>query len=177
MDTFPELHTARLRLRKISIDDVPLLIRYANNKKIADYILNIPHPYGEPDAVFRIGYVVQGFKNRSRYVFAIVLKERDELIGEISLHLSDDRRRAQLGYWVGEPFWNTGIATEAVAAILPFGFDILNLLEVQATCHAENRASWKVLEHNGMVQRLATGSILQYSFTGQEYKTRTAGED
>ena len=117
MEAFPQLYTTRLWLRKINIDDVSSLIKYANNKKIADRILNLSYPYQEPHAVFRISYVHQGFKNKTRYVFAIILKETGELIGEISLHLTDSNKVAQLAYWIGEPFWNKGIATEAVSAI------------------------------------------------------------
>lgn len=54
MEIFPELTTNRLKLRKIQVDDVSSLVKYANNKKISDSVLNIPYPYQEPDAVFRI---------------------------------------------------------------------------------------------------------------------------
>ena len=114
MEIFPELNTNRLKLRKIRIEDIPSLVKYANNKKISDNIINIPYPYREPDAAFRISFVVRGFKNKIRYVFAIILKESEELIGEISLHLLDKKNHhGQLAYWLGEPFWNQGITTEA----------------------------------------------------------------
>jgi RimJ/RimL family protein N-acetyltransferase len=166
VNDFPELHTERLKLRKIDIDDIPSLLKYGNNKKIADYILNIPHPYYEPDAVFRISYVVQGFKNKTRYVFAIILKERNEFIGEISLHLDNDRI-ARLGYWVGEPFWGKGIATEAAKAVLKFGFEKLELSKVYATCHVENEASAKVVANSGMVISSTNGGVAQYCITRQ----------
>ncbi len=162
MTDFPELFTNRLKLRKIQAEDIDALVKYANNKKIADNILNKPYPYQEPDAVFRISYVVQGFKSKSRYVFTIVLKELGTLIGEISLHLNSQHTIAEMGYWVGEPFWNKGIATEAVAAVLAFGFDVLKLDTVYATCKEENAASEKVLLKNGMTKHAVTGSVIQY---------------
>ena len=167
MDIFPALHTPRLHLRRIEVEDIPALVRYANNRKISDYIINIPYPYGEPAAVLRISYVVQGFKNKTRYVFAIVLKERRELIGEISLHL-EKNATAQLGYWVGEPFWNQGIATEAIGAVLTFGFEKLGLDLVYATCHEENAASGKVLVKNGMVRHHTNGNVEQYRIDRQQ---------
>ncbi|MBD0378011.1 MAG: GNAT family N-acetyltransferase, partial [Flavisolibacter sp.] len=127
MEVFPELYTKRLTLRKIGLEDVPSLVKYANNKKIADKVLNIPYPYQEPDAVFRISYVHQGFKNKTRYVFAIIYKESEELVEEISLHLDNSKNIAQLAYWIGEPFWGKGIATEACQAILKFGMEKLQL--------------------------------------------------
>ena len=55
MKVFPELNTNKLKLRKIQIEDISSLVKYANNKKIADHIVNIRYPYQEPDAVFSIG--------------------------------------------------------------------------------------------------------------------------
>lgn len=172
MEFFPELNTKRLKLRKIQIEDIPSLVKYANNKKISDHVLNIPYPYQEPDAVFRISYVVQGFKNKARYVFAITLKEGSEFIGEISLHLDMHKPIAQLGYWLGEAFWNKGIGTEAAEAVVKFGFEKLNINLIFATCHVENKASEKVLLNNGMRKDNMNGNVIQYSLTKQEYEGR-----
>lgn len=171
MDYFPVLHTPRLALRKIQVEDIDALILYANNRKISDQVINIPYPYQEPNAVFRISYVVQGFKNKTRYVFAIVLKERAELIGEISLHLDEDKNSAQLGYWVGEPFWNLGIGTEASRAILQFGFEKLQLRFIHATCHVDNKASERVLLKNGLSEHNENGKVKRYVITQGEYET------
>ncbi len=170
MDTFPELHTPRLKLARLTADDIPALVRYANNRKISDQVLNIPHPYDEPDAVFRISYVLQGFKSKARYVFAITLRERAELIGEIGLHLDNGGKIAQLGYWVGEPFWNKGIASESVKAALTFGFGKLGLDLVYATCHIDNPASARVLEKNGMTQRSINGNVAQYVLSKESWE-------
>ncbi len=169
MEVFPVLYTDRLKLRKIEVDDVPLLIKYANNKKISDYVLNIPYPYQEHDAVFRISYVWQGFKNKARYVFAVILKENEEFIGEIGLHMDGNGKLAQLGYWVAEPMWNKGIATEAVNAVLKFGFEKLQMEKIFATCHADNPASGKVLEKNHMEAGQENGNVIQYTITEQAY--------
>lgn len=174
MLVFPELNTSRLKLRKIEVDDIPALVKYANNKKISDYILNIPHPYQEPNAVFRISYVVQGFKAKTRFVFAIILLERAELIGEISLHLDPNNPIAELGYWVGEPFWGQGIATEAIAAVLKFGFGRLDLSLIYATCHVDNPASEKVLANNGMTRHIVEGNVSQYRLTKEGYEEGNA---
>jgi ribosomal-protein-alanine N-acetyltransferase len=172
MEVFPELYTQRLKLRQISVDDISSLVKYANNKKIAGHIINITYPYQEPDAVFRISYVVQGFKKRERYVFAIILLDGEEFIGEISLHLDKQRNIAQLGYWIGEPFWDKGITTEATAAILDFGFKKLNLDTIFAECHIENIASEKVLLKNRMKKLGGSGSVFQYRMEKQEFEKR-----
>lgn len=171
MNQFPILYTSRLRLRKISADDIPALVKYANNPKVSKYVLNIPYPYQEPDAVFRIGYVHQGFKANNRFVFSIALKEEDAFIGEISLHLDIKQPIAQLAYWIGEPFWNQGIVSEAIARVLAFGFDVLQLEKILATCDAENIGSVKVLEKNGFIKTSSAGDVLHYTIQRQRMNT------
>lgn len=148
MDIFPTLYTPRLILRKITIDDIPALLKYANNPKIAERIVNIPYPYEEPTAVFRISFVHQGFKKKIRYVFAIISKEAQELVGEISLHLDQRGAQAELGYWLGEPLWNQGIITEAIEGVVAFGFEKLQLEAIFASCDEDNLGSHRVLEKN-----------------------------
>jgi ribosomal-protein-alanine N-acetyltransferase len=145
------------------------LVKYANNKEISNNVLNIPHPYNEADAVFRISYVHQGFRSKTHYLFAIVLKGTEGLIGEISLH-RDSETIAQLGYWIGQPFWHKGFATEATKAILQFGFEKLNLDIIYAECHVKNKASIKVLLKNGMTVRGVNGNVVQYKLTKQNSK-------
>lgn len=180
MKVFPELNTNRLKLRKIQFGDVPLLLKYANNKIISDNTLTIPFPYQEEDAVLWMNFALQGFKNKERYVFAITLKESEEFIGAIGLHLDNGHNRAELGYWVGEPFWNKGIATEATAEILIFGFEKLNLNKIYATHFVDNKASGKVLLNNGMIKEAELKdhyrknnvyeSVIQYRLIKQEYE-------
>jgi RimJ/RimL family protein N-acetyltransferase len=168
MEVFPELYTKRLKLRRIQIEDAPSLVKYANNKKISGHILNMPYPYQEPQAVFRVSYVVQGFKNKTRYVFYNIIKQ--EFIGEISLHLEGQQGMAQLGYWLGEPFWGKGIATEAAEAVLKFGFEKLNLKLIFATCHVENKGSEKVLLKNDLKKQSVNGNVMLYSLTKEEFE-------
>jgi RimJ/RimL family protein N-acetyltransferase len=180
VQNFPILHSNRLELRKVELSDVPSLIQYANNKKIADQIFNISYPYQEEDAIFRINFVWQGFKNKERYVFAITYKEQQELIGEIGLHLDKANDSAQFGYWIGEPFWGQGIATEATAAILKFGFEVLKLNKIYATHYPENPASAKVMLNNQMIKEAELKehykiegvyrSVHQYRLTRAEYE-------
>lgn len=176
---FPELLTDRLILRQARVSDVPALLKYANNQKISEQIINIPFPYQEEDAVFRLNFVNQGFKNKERYVFAITLKTSAELIGEIGLHLDQMNNSAQFGYWIGEPFWGRGIATEATAALLKFGFETLVLNKIYATHYPENAASGKVMLNNNMVKEAELKAqyrindtykdVIQYRLTREEY--------
>jgi len=182
MKKFPELNTPRLKLRKIHSGDISSLLKYCNNKKISDQIINMPYPFGEEDAIFRMNFVLQGFKNKERYVFAITFREIQKLIGQIGLHLDKDNDSAQLGYWIGEPFWGKGIATEATAAILNFGFKKLNLNKIYATHFPDNKASGKVMLNNKMIKEAELKdhykindtykSVIQYRLTKKEYNAK-----
>ncbi len=151
MKVLPTIETDRLLLTKLRIEDLSSLTKYANNKKIADNVMNIPYPYTEVNASIRLGYVTEGFKERSRFCFAILLKENKELIGEIGLHTRDQKKQiAELGYWIGEPFWNNGYANEAIKSIVRFGLDTADYKTIYATCKKDNIASRKVLTKNKM---------------------------
>lgn len=181
MDQFPELNTSRLILRKHDQEDVADLVKYANNPKISEQIINIPYPYTEKDALARLEFVRKGFSDRQRFVFVINLKGSEELIGEIGLHLDAGTNQAQFGYWVAEPFWGRGIATEAVSAILKFGFEELKLKRIYATHYPENPASGKVMQNNKMKNEgelkdhYKVGetfrNVIMYSLTSEGYKT------
>lgn len=84
------------------------------------------------------------------------------MIGEISLHLDARKPLAQLGYWLGEPFWNKGIITEAIGAVLKFGSDDLKLETIFAICDRANKASLRVLVKNGFEKTGETGDLLHY---------------
>lgn len=169
MLVFPVLRTDRLLLRQLTADDIPALVRYADNRNVSKWVLNIPYPYREPDAVFRIGYVLKGFKEKNRFVFAIILKECDELAGEIGLHLDADPKTAQLGYWLGEPFWGRGLTSEAAKAITAFGFERLGLELIYAICHADNPASAGVLLKSGFTRHHENGAVVQYRLKKEDY--------
>jgi len=164
---FPILYTERLILRQITADDIQSLVKYANNKNISNYVLNIPHPYEEHHAVYRLSYVYQGFKNKTHYAFGIINREPQEFIGEVSLHL-DSNNTAQLAYWVAEPYWNKGIASEAAGALLDFGKSQLPLSRIYAEFEETNTASERVLMRNNMKKKGISSGVVRYEIVFQE---------
>jgi len=152
MDKFPEIKTSRLILGKLSINDIPKIIECASNKKIADTTLNIPHPYEVRDAIFWINNANKGFENKSQFTFGIKIKTNNEFIGGIGLKINNVLNQAELGYWIAEKYWNKGFATEAVEAIIKFGFKELHLNKICASHLEQNPASGIVLIKNGMIK-------------------------
>ena len=152
MEHFPEIKTERLILNQPKWNDVPTIVSYANNLKIVENTRSMPHPYFEEDAISWIHMVNQGFKKKNNYMFAVRLQSDGDFVGGIGLTLDVENNRAELGYWMAEPFWNQGYTTEAVSAMLNFGFDTLGLNKIIAVYLTTNSASGKVMIKNGMIK-------------------------
>ncbi|MDZ7693857.1 MAG: GNAT family N-acetyltransferase [Balneolaceae bacterium] len=90
MDKFPLIETDRIRLRKPRVKDIPRIMEYADNPKVSDMTLNIPHPYQEEDAIFWLNMANKGFEGRLHFIFAICLLQTDEFIGGIGLRFNED---------------------------------------------------------------------------------------
>jgi len=146
----PTLATERLVLRPFTLADAEAVQRLAGAEEIADTTLNIPHPYADGLAEAWIESHVDAFRDRERVALAIA-DSNAVLVGAISLRLDLGHRRAELGYWIGLPFWGRGYATEAAVAMVGYGFEELGLNRIFAHHLARNPASGRVLEKAGFV--------------------------
>jgi [ribosomal protein S5]-alanine N-acetyltransferase len=153
-------------------DDLGSLVANADNR---DIWLNLrdrfPHPYTR-----RAGreFIRQAMSQRPETMFAIAVD--DEAVGGIGFTVLTDVERvsAEIGYWLGEPFWGRGIVTEALVAITRYAVDTCRLTRVYALPFASNKASCRVLEKAGytLEARLRRSAVkdghivdqLQYSF-------------
>ncbi len=148
----PTIESARLVLRPMVESDAPDLARLAGAKEVARTTLRIPHPYEEPAARDYITRVRGMWENDSAMVFAIVERMSNRFTGAVGLVLTPEHRRAEMGYWIGVPYWGNGYASEAAARVLRFAFEDLNLERVTACAFASNPASCRVLEKVGMTR-------------------------
>ncbi len=172
--------TERLSLGAILATDIPSIIKYAGDAKVAEHMLNLPYPYYEKDAIFWLNLAHQGWQDKSKYIFGIRLQETQELIGGVGLHVESRYDRGELGYWIGVPFWGKGYMSEAVAAVLKFGFETGGLNKVFAIHDIVNPASGKVMSKNGMIKegelkdhikvKGAYKNIAQYGLTKADYE-------
>ena len=150
MPAYPELTTDRLHLRRFELSDAPEVRRLAGDRAIAATTLNIPHPYEEGIAEEWIGKHGPAFEKDEAVSFAITVKQTEALVGAIGLHLVREHDRAELGYWIGEPYWGRGYATEAGRAVLGYAFEGLALNRVLARHFQRNPQSGRVLQKLGM---------------------------
>ncbi len=150
MDKQPNLTTARLTLRPLTLDDAPRVRELAGDRAVAQTTLNIPHPYPAGRAESWIKTHLTLFEKREQVVFGITLTESDTLIGCVGLTLDFEHERAEIGYWIGVPYWNQGYCTEASRAVLRYGFEQLDLRRIHANYLSRNQASGRVMEKLGM---------------------------
>jgi len=136
-----------VRIRPLSTKDAPIMAKLANNKNIFDNLREeFPHPYSLADAEL----FIETFRDQKKsFVFAIVYNE--EYVGNIGLVPETDvyRKSAELGYFIGEPYWNKGIATKAIKLICDFGFQNLDIVRIHSGIYEYNKASQRVLEKCG----------------------------
>lgn len=149
MPDAPSLKTDRLLLRKFQLSDAPDMQRLAGAKDVAAGTF-LPHPYENGMAEQWIADQERTHEEGSTVSFAITLVGDATFIGTIGLDIVQIHRHARLGYWLGVPYWNQGYGTEAVSAVLRYGFLQLNLHRIYSPHFQGNAASERVLQKVGM---------------------------
>jgi RimJ/RimL family protein N-acetyltransferase len=150
MAQLPELKTERLLLRPFTRADAPEVQRLAGDRDIAATTANIPHPYQDGIAEEWISTHQENFDRGQSLSLAIVRRSDHALLGAIGLGLKREYDRAEMGYWIGKPYWGNGYATEAARAVLGYGFAVLGLNRIFAEHFSRNPASGRVMEKIGM---------------------------
>lgn len=140
------LKTERLTLRPFRPDDAPAVQALAGNWKVARMTAHIPHPYPDGLAEAWIAGHDAARADTAAYPFAIDLAE--ELIGATGVNRGTETN-FELGYWIGEPWWGQGVATEAARCLTHFAFEDLCADRLLARHHVDNTASGRVLRKCG----------------------------
>ena len=146
MTSLPTLETERLRIRPYSEADIPELLPLIGTKEVAATTLRIAHPYTERDAREFLEFA----KEPGKIWLAITLREDGSQIGGIGLRIDEQHQHAELGYWLGVPYWGKGYATESAREMLRYGFDDLKLHRIFATHFKHNPTSGNVLKKLSM---------------------------
>lgn len=164
----PTLTTDRLILRPFVLSDAPAVKRLAGHFAIADTTANIPHPYEDGVAEAWIASHAEQFEQGTAVVYAITLKTPMELIGAISLFgIRPAFDRAEMGYWIGVPYWNHGYCSEAAKALIRYAFDDLGLNRVFAEHMVRNPGSGRVMQKAGMTYE---GTLRQHAKKWDTYE-------
>lgn len=148
--TLPELQTERLILRPFILTDAADVQRLAGDRDIASTTQDIPHPYEDGMAQEWISTHREKFEQGELVTLAVTLRDDGALAGAISLTINKTHERAELGYWVGKPYWNRGYCTEAARALLRYGFEQLHLNRIVGHHIRRNPSSGRVMQKLGM---------------------------
>ena len=142
-----KLTNQNITLREFNSEDKYRLVELANNPKISINLRDgFPNPYTLADAE---NFLEKYAKLESSQIFAIEFN--GVYVGNIGLHKGTDvyRKSAEIGYFLGEPYWNLGIMTQAINLICDFGFKTMDIVRIHAGIFEFNPASMRVLEKCG----------------------------
>ncbi len=146
----PQITTERLLLRPLDLADAPDIQRLAGDRDVAFSTENIPHPYEDGMAERWVESSKRKFQRGELVNFAIILKSDGAFVGAIGLRIDIENNEAEVGYWLGKPYWGQGYATEAASPVIEYAFWKLGLDRVRAFHFTRNPASGRVLEKVGM---------------------------
>lgn len=138
-------------LRPLALDDAPIVQQLASEKDVASTTRLIPHPYPPGMAAIWIAALPELYQRAEMVVWGVTM-QGGPLLGTVRLTLYPVDNHAEMGYWIGKPFWNNGYCTEAARAVLTYGFDVLGLERIYANYLARNPASGRVLHKLGLQQ-------------------------
>jgi ribosomal-protein-alanine N-acetyltransferase len=149
---FPILSTERLRLRRISTNDLPGVLAMRGDAEIMRYI---PRPLvtTPEEGLAHIATIENAVEQNLAVNWVMTLKDHDDFMGIIGLYrIQAENHRAELGYMLLPSYHGQGYITEAIGAVLAYGFDVVNFHSIEAVIDPDNIASERVLQKSGFVK-------------------------
>ncbi len=140
----PRIETARLTLRPPQQEDAAEVQRQAGDFRIADVTHSIPHPYPPELAQQWIERCAQEWASGTAANFILTESGSGQVVGSMALK-DISRGEAEVGYWIGVPYWGRGYASEACHALVQFAVGRLRLRRLHASHLARNPQSGRVL--------------------------------
>ena len=143
------LETERLYLREMTRDDFPLLCKHLQDEEV---MYAFEHAYSDDEVWEGIEKQFQRYKEYGFGVWAVILKNNEELIGQCGLSMQpcEDREVLEIGFIFQKKHWHKGYATEAAIACRKYAFEKLDADEVYSIIRDTNIASQNVAKRTGM---------------------------
>lgn len=146
----PEIETDRLLLRRLRMADAPDMYAYSRDPEVARYVLWDAHQSPSETKAY-IRYMMRKYRAGDPASWGIELKETGRIIGTIGyMWYEETHRSTEVGYSLSRDYWNRGIMTEALRAVLRYSFSDLHMHRVEAQHEEENPASGVVMQKAGM---------------------------
>lgn len=149
---FPNLETERLLLRRLNNNDINEVLELRGNPEVMKYV---PRPLikTEEEALAHIALIEDKIVDNIGINWAITLKGSPKMIGIMGHYkIQSENYRSEVGYMILPRYNGKGIVTEALEAVVQYGFEQLQLHSIEAIIDPENVASEKVLQKNGFVK-------------------------
>ena len=162
----PTIETERLLLRKITLNDASDMFEYASNPEVSEYTMWSTHTSIE-DTKYFLQSLTKMYKRRELVDWGIVHKAEKKFIGTCGfVEWSMTHSRAEIGYALSRRYWGEGYMSEAVNAVIEFGFREMLLNRIMTRCEVNNIASARVMEKVGMQLE---GILRQHLFVKGRY--------
>jgi len=146
----PSLKTPRLTLRAARMSDAQDMYDYSRDPEVARHVLWDAHTSIHQTRGY-LRYILRQYRSGQPSTFVIELTAERRVIGTIGLMwIQKENRAAEVGYSLSRRYWNQGLMTEALGAVLQFCFDTMRLNRVEAQHETDNPASGAVMRHAGM---------------------------
>ena len=142
----PEFATERFQLRPLRSSDAGLIAHYTADRRVAEGTRAIPHPLPPGAARQYVARAMSPDRNEDVWAIDASASSLGELLGVVSLTRIEPAQ-SELGFWIGPGFWNTGLATEAVEALVAANPNGARTLFAEA--FQDNPGSAKVLTNAG----------------------------
>jgi ribosomal-protein-alanine N-acetyltransferase len=149
---FQELTTQRCRLRQITLEDTNDILEINSDPEVMRY-LDRESLRSPKEAEFIINMINEDIKRNAGIWWGITLHNDNKVIGMIGFwRMIAIHHRAEIGFMLLPAYWNTGLMSEAIQAVVDHGFNQINLHSIEANVNPKNLAAQKLLQKNGFVQ-------------------------
>ncbi len=163
----PTIETDRLILRKMTLGDADAVFAYASDPEVTRYVIWDAHRTIEDSRAF-LDLTARGYESGADPAWGIVYKGDHRFVGTCGFaSLEPEHARAEIGYVISREYRGRGLASEAVRAMIRFGYERMNLNRIEARCIAENAASARVMQKAGMTYE---GTLRQREFIKGAYR-------
>lgn len=148
------LLTERINLRLIEWSDLDAIHKLHSLPETDEFnALGLPEDIEETKSIIKLWIEENKLSRIKNYTFAIENNLDKGFIGLFGLKIGNEKyKRGEVWYKIHATFWRKGYATEALKAVINFGFETLNLHRIEAGCAVDNIGSMKVLEKAGMIR-------------------------
>lgn len=167
-ETFPRIETARLILREIAQDDASGIFKNFSDPEVSKWFFE--QPLSEMDQVTQIIYEFnREFVQGKGLTWAIILKETGTCIGTCGYGDVGSGDRGEIGFDLATGLWGKGLMTEGLTAIIDYGFEVLNLLRVEAHTYSHNTRAIRLLEKLGFQLDNVSEDSHYYSLSKEDW--------